>query len=169
MEQDHVVKQNHTKQRPPAGGGAETNLSAGLSGLRSWVGHHGGPSGQTGALAHLTEDAAALVEHRAALALPLCRRQTQKTILLLPSSRPAARPSLCHVAPMTPDSPVLGDDGSEVRLSCRRDAAMASRGRSQVVHRTARISLTVVQWEHSHGDRDGLEEHRQLKDEQLQA
>lgn len=46
---------------------------------------------------------------------------------------------------------------------------MASRGRSQVVHRTARISLTVVQWEHSHGDRDGLEEHRQLKDEQLQA
>lgn len=40
---------------------------------------------------------------------------------------------------------------------------MASRGRSQVAHRTARISLTVVQWEHSHGDRDGLEEHRQLK------
>lgn len=71
--------------------------------------------------------------------------------------------SFCHVASMTPDSPVLGDEGSEVRLSCRTDAAMASRGRSQVVHRTARISLTVVQWEHSHGDRDGLEEHRQLK------
>lgn len=34
---------------------------------------------------------------------------------------------------------------------------MASRGRSQVVHKTARISLTVVQWEHSQGDRDGLE------------
>lgn len=46
---------------------------------------------------------------------------------------------------------------------------MASRGRSQVAHRTARIWLTVVQWEHSHGDRDGLEEHRQLKNKQLQA
>lgn len=41
---------------------------------------------------------------------------------------------------------------------------MASRGRSQVVHRTARISLTVVQWEHSHGDRDGLEEHQMKND-----
>lgn len=41
-------------------------------------------------------------------------------------------------------------------LSRTVDTAVASRGRSQVVQRTARISFTVVQWEHSHGDRDGL-------------
>lgn len=53
--------------------------------------------------------------------------------------------SVCHFVPTRLDSPVLGDEGSDVRLSCSTDAAVASRGRSQVVHRTARISFTVVQ------------------------
>lgn len=53
-------------------------------------------------------------------------------------------------------SPVLGEAGM-VRLSWGAEPAVARRGLSQVEQRTARISFTVVQWEHSQGDRDGLE------------
>lgn len=55
---------------------------------------------------------------------------------------------------------MFGDVGTDSGLSWTVEAAVASRGRSQVVQSTARISFTVVQWAHSQGDKDGLENNR---------
>lgn len=49
----------------------------------------------------------------------------------------------CHVHVLL--SPALGDVGSDIELSEAVEAAVASRGRSQVEQRTARVSFTVVQ------------------------
>lgn len=47
--------------------------------------------------------------------------------------------------------------GAAMEPSCTAGAAVASRGRSQVVQRTALISFTVVQWAHSQEDGEELE------------
>lgn len=109
------------------------------------IGCHGGAGSQAGALTHFTEDATALIHDGAAPTLPLWQIKVSLNAEFMFLS--------CQSIILV--SPVLRDIEGCVGLSWT--VAVASRGRSQVMQRTACISLTVVQWEHSHGDRDGLE------------
>lgn len=96
-----------------------------------------------------------MVQDGAALALPFCKGHVRV--------RPCtgAAQALLRRCSGALASPEFGDVGADTEPSCTIGAAVASRGRSQVVQRTARISFTVVQWAHSHDDGDELESHRE--------